>query len=513
MGTPVNWGDPLSKGLVGLWRFAEGRGEKAFDSSGRGNHGTLTGGPTWTTGDRGRALSFAGSPSFVNAPSNVPLVPPFSMSARVFPTSFATPGAIIAWQSGHFWQLGAELNEFDSSSSGTFRSIGAACALNTWSVVTWVITSSTDAAQWRCYVNGMSGVTSPNSSGVYSNADPTKMTLGRYSSLSNRYFSGLIDFILIHSRDLSNREILRLYQDPDCMLVRPKIWRGYSFQDAGRYQIAPTLFNPSALKPTSPKAIVPFFINLGSKNKPPAGVKVNRDDPIGRSIVGCWLFNEGAGNKVIDVSNNGNHGTLTNGPTWTTGDRGRALSFDGDDDYVATPAIYFGAAQQYTTWFRFMYTANGPAGDPGLFRSATDFAGSYGLWRNASSGRLWGRHNGANIATLSTGPVCSLVEWHTAAICWDGLHATIYFDGYAASSIVITSGSVWVFPGFGRQTEINLPGKIDSVLLANRALTSSEILRLHLNPNCFLDNYTASLKKVPQDRFNKESRSPIFVHP
>lgn len=36
-------------GLVGHWKFDEGTGTVAADSSGNGNNGTLTNGPTWTT--------------------------------------------------------------------------------------------------------------------------------------------------------------------------------------------------------------------------------------------------------------------------------------------------------------------------------------------------------------------------------------------------------------------------------------------------------------------------------
>ena len=39
---------PLSRdvGLVGYWKLDEGTGTTAYDSSGYGNNGTLTGGPT-----------------------------------------------------------------------------------------------------------------------------------------------------------------------------------------------------------------------------------------------------------------------------------------------------------------------------------------------------------------------------------------------------------------------------------------------------------------------------------
>lgn len=32
-----------------------------------------------------------------------------------------------------------------------------------------------------------------------------------------------------------------------------------------------------------------------------------------RGLVGFWVFREGEGGKVVDLSGNGNHGTLTSG--------------------------------------------------------------------------------------------------------------------------------------------------------------------------------------------------------
>ena len=51
-------------------------------------------------------------------------------------------------------------------------------------------------------------------------------------------------------------------------------------------------------------------------------------------LVGYWSMNEGAGSYAGDSSGNKNTGTLTNGPTWVDGKKGKALNFDGSDDYV-----------------------------------------------------------------------------------------------------------------------------------------------------------------------------------
>ncbi len=55
----------VTDGLVGWWKFDEGSGTSAADSSGYGNTGTLTNGPTWAAGKRGAAVNFDANDDFV----------------------------------------------------------------------------------------------------------------------------------------------------------------------------------------------------------------------------------------------------------------------------------------------------------------------------------------------------------------------------------------------------------------------------------------------------------------
>jgi len=52
------------------------------------------------------------------------------------------------------------------------------------------------------------------------------------------------------------------------------------------------------------------------------------------TAVGIWLFNEDTGKVAKDYSGNGNDGELMNGPKWVKGQFGKAVEFDGVDDYV-----------------------------------------------------------------------------------------------------------------------------------------------------------------------------------
>lgn len=51
-------------------------------------------------------------------------------------------------------------------------------------------------------------------------------------------------------------------------------------------------------------------------------------------LVGYWNLDEGKGTTTADFSGQGNNGTLVNGLTWVDGKLGKALSFDGVDDYI-----------------------------------------------------------------------------------------------------------------------------------------------------------------------------------
>lgn len=64
--------------------------------------------------------------------------------------------------------------------------------------------------------------------------------------------------------------------------------------------------------------------------KPYLGVPINWEHDLAQGLVGCWLFNEGGGGQVYDLSDNNNHGTLTNMDAktdWVPGKFGKALDF------------------------------------------------------------------------------------------------------------------------------------------------------------------------------------------
>ncbi|MCK4624222.1 MAG: carboxypeptidase regulatory-like domain-containing protein [Phycisphaerae bacterium] len=55
-----------------------------------------------------------------------------------------------------------------------------------------------------------------------------------------------------------------------------------------------------------------------------------------QGLVAHWKFDEGKGDRLLDTSGHGNHGTI-HGATWAKGRVGGGLQFDGVDDYVKVP--------------------------------------------------------------------------------------------------------------------------------------------------------------------------------
>jgi hypothetical protein len=92
--------------------------------------------------------------------------------------------------------------------------------------------------------------------------------------------------------------------------------------------------------------------DFGSVESGEVEMFINNTGPI-NGLVGWWKFDETSGIVAYDSSGNGNDGNLTNGPTWTTGKIGGALSFDGFDDLVTMGNVTGGLLNfTLSTWVK-----------------------------------------------------------------------------------------------------------------------------------------------------------------
>jgi len=72
---------------------------------------------------------------------------------------------------------------------------------------------------------------------------------------------------------------------------------------------------------------------MSSILKPVLGSQLNCGHPLAPRG-GLWLFNEGSGGQVLDLSENGNTGVFGGDTAWEAGKFGPRTVYDGDGDYI-----------------------------------------------------------------------------------------------------------------------------------------------------------------------------------
>jgi hypothetical protein len=184
-------------------------------------------------------------------------------------------------------------------------------------------------------------------------------------------------------------------------------------------------------------------------------------------------FNTVTGTTWYDLSGNSNHGTLTNGPTYNSGNGGY-ISFDGSNDFIVSslnlntlPTLTFSA------W---VYTS----------RSSSNF----GLMGNdgGSYGRVI-RSSGTKFEILKTTALAGLSsqniplnQWFNVVVTWSTSSVDFYlnstdeqssFAGESATYNDATSTYIGT-NGSGGALQYLL-GNISNALIYNRALSSTEI--------------------------------------
>ena len=201
-------------GLVAQWKFDEGSGAVACDSSGNGNTATLGNGPLWTAGKVGNALYFDGvDDNLVVAASNsLNLSSSFTLSAWVNPASASTDFRSIVTKNYKYYLYASVAGYCGNGSPLGGVSGGAGhtvCHPSPLAINTWTHLAVTyDGSTLTLYRNSVAVATS-NFSGTLS---PSTGTLQIGASQYGEHFQGLIDEVRIYSRALSVTEIQAIYQ-------------------------------------------------------------------------------------------------------------------------------------------------------------------------------------------------------------------------------------------------------------------------------------------------------------
>ncbi len=465
----INWGGDLNYGgelAAGantklLMHLNEGSGGTANDASGNGNNGTLFNGATWSSPGRfGNALQFDGTDDYVKfSASNMPT------GERTVELWFYTGDTTASRQ---LFGYGGNNNSPACSSflihlSADKKSIyvgrhypgcevlaysaGSAMA-NAWNHLAF----TANAGGSRLYVNGQlvvsnSVVISTYVSGKdgFVGAMPGGGGIGTYVDPNYPYWKGNIDEVAVYNAALDANAILEHYR------------KG--------------------------AANIRFRTRTASAQGALGGAEWSnqRELDSNSDINGLWHFNEGSGSTANDSSGNGNNGTLTNGPAWSSsGKFGNALQFDGVNDYVniiKSDEFHFGTSSfAVAAWVNF--SALTGVQNILAFYVVTNNALQF-AW-NTNHFTIWGE---TSTVLDTTGFSPALNTWYHVAFVRNGNVWNIYVNGTSYANAVDTRTLNYPKDNVGiglLPTSLQyFNGKIDEVAIWNRALGANEVLGLY----------------------------------
>jgi hypothetical protein len=201
-------------------------------------------------------------------------------------------------------------------------------------------------------------------------------------------------------------------------------------------------------------------------------------------LVGWWRFDEVSGSVADDSSGFGNDGTV-NGATWADGKYGKALSFDGNDDYVNTvdsASLDVGGALTISLWMKTTVQQSNKGlvlHDANSYKYMAylhELSGDLYFFVKTASGQSYARYNGAN-GEFSTGAWFHIVFTYDKTLSSNRLK--IFVNGIQKAQANgfgedITAGDEGVDIGLYNVNNF-FNGIIDEVCIYNRALSVAEI--------------------------------------
>ena len=194
----------------------------------------------------------------------------------------------------------------------------------------------------------------------------------------------------------------------------------------------------------------------------------------------------GSGTTWTDVSNNGNNGTLTNGPTYNSANGG-SIVFDGADDYVivsSNPSSipYGSSARTVSIWF-YTNTTTWVVNTNNLFFYGSGTTGSaFGIdFSTYPSMEVYTWGGGSNDFSFST--TYSQVGWKNITVTYNGATTIlIYENGVPTQTFTLpsTRNTITSAVFIGAINPSIIPGalydgRISNTSIYNRALSATEI--------------------------------------
>jgi len=222
----------LKRGLVGHWKFDDGSGKSAADSSGQDNHGKVEGRAKWAKGKLGGALYFNGNDSRVAFPCKDHKVFAFtawfkadSTGGSFGPRVISTPGYsfYVAKTAAPAKPFGYVVNR--RGGFEVWKQPQTQVLTGRWYHVAVVHEARTGKVEPAIYMDGVN-ISASYDKGRNRTAPPISTAGTGYIgnvSTRNRGWHGLIDDVRIYDRRLSEDEVRAIYsQEAGSVATAPK---------------------------------------------------------------------------------------------------------------------------------------------------------------------------------------------------------------------------------------------------------------------------------------------------
>ncbi len=199
-------------------------------------------------------------------------------------------------------------------------------------------------------------------------------------------------------------------------------------------------------------------------------------DTITNGLVGYWPMDEGAGLTATDISTNSNDGSVS-GASWTAGNFGNGLDFNGSSDYVSVPALdLYSNTVTMSAWVKADSAVNNWAGI--VFNRTTTSANGISL-----VGTELRYHWNDSNWDWPSGLYVTVGQWTFVALVVEPDKATLYVNGNSA-----VKSNTHFTEEFDSETRIGsdntagarfIAGDIDEVAIWDRALGQAEVAYLY----------------------------------
>jgi uncharacterized protein (TIGR02145 family) len=190
----------------------------------------------------------------------------------------------------------------------------------------------------------------------------------------------------------------------------------------------------------------------------------------------------GSGTTWTDLSGNNNHGTLINGPTYSSTNSG-SIVLDGSNDYIdfgnSASLRAIGGTTNITVSGWAYYTAYGGGGQS---YSVITVKGAPWTWLLENYLDTFRFRIVAGGADVSVGDVSThqLNVWYNVVGTYDGSNMRLYINGVLKNTVpqtgTLATNTETAKIGTWQGTDYNLTGRVSNVSIYNRVLTAAEVL-------------------------------------